>query len=137
MSQEQFDEDHRPELETTATVVGKAKAVVDSAEGVLKFIKWAMIVIIFLLAYTSVMLNRVDGNTDKNANATEANAEATQDLTESVADLQRFVDQLEEVTPEEAARNDAITAAVNQVPSIKSILCEAFPEATACQPPPQ
>lgn len=47
--------------------------------------------------------------------------------------LDVFVDDLEAPNPEDEARNAAITEAVNQVPEIRGILCEQFPEATACQ----
>lgn len=46
--------------------------------------------------------------------------------------LHEFVDTLTEETPSEQARNDAITRAVQQVPQIREILCEAFPGARAC-----
>lgn len=50
-----------------------------------------------------------------------------------VEDLKGFVDDLREVTPDEASRDQAITNAVHQVPEIRAILCEAFPGASACQ----
>lgn len=57
---------------------------------------------------------------------------STRDVSVSVDHLEDFVADLEEETPDERARSEAITEAVRQVPEIRDILCEQFPEATAC-----
>lgn len=67
------------------------------------------------------------------ANVTELN-KSTDAVEASTKRVERFVDDLETETPSEAAQNAAITAAVNQVPEIRAILCEQFPDATACEP---
>ena len=51
---------------------------------------------------------------------------------EAVEDLGAFVEELREETPEEQALNTAIRLAVAEVPSIKAILCEAFPSTDPC-----
>jgi len=51
--------------------------------------------------------------------------------------VEKFVKQLEEdPTQEEVAQNQAVSQAVAQVPQIKSILCEQFPEASNCKESP-
>jgi cell division protein FtsB len=53
-----------------------------------------------------------------------------------VQHLEDFVNELQAPpTTEEQAQDAAISNAVRQVPDIKSILCEAFPQATACNVP--
>ena len=53
-----------------------------------------------------------------------------------VQHLEDFVDELQAPpTTEEQAQDEAISNAVRQVPDIKSILCEAFPNASACNVP--
>lgn len=54
------------------------------------------------------------------------------DTQEAVTHLEEFVVELETEDNDELARNEAITRAVNLVPEIRAILCEEFPEATAC-----
>lgn len=56
------------------------------------------------------------------------------DVSKNVDHMEKFVETLEAPpTANEAARNKAISDAVKQVPQIRSILCEQFPEATACK----
>lgn len=55
------------------------------------------------------------------------------DIEAIVIDLQEFTDTIEEETPDELERSQAIQRAVAQVPEIRQILCEAFPEVPACQ----
>jgi hypothetical protein len=73
---------------------------------------------------TSVLVVRNVDNNDSTIDTTADNASEVKD----------YVDELRDVTPDEQARNDAVTKAVQEVPSIKAILCspEAFPEAEAC-----
>lgn len=62
-------------------------------------------------------------------------SESVNVMDDNVAKVKTFVDDLEDQTPDEQRRNQAVTAAVEQVPQIKAILCSsgAFPEAEACQ----
>lgn len=62
----------------------------------------------------------------------QRNNENIEKVSASVEHLEDFVADLEEETPDEQARSQAITEAVRQVPEIRGILCEQFPEATAC-----
>jgi hypothetical protein len=56
------------------------------------------------------------------------------DLNASVDHLDSFVEDLEgPPSPTEQQENEAISEAVRQVPEIRAILCEQFPQATACQ----
>jgi hypothetical protein len=56
-----------------------------------------------------------------------------EDVDRSTKRVETFVDDLEEQTPEEAAQQAAVTAAVQQVPEIRTILCQAFPDVPACE----
>lgn len=69
----------------------------------------------------------------RNSRNVEDLTDATTHVQSSTHRVEDFVDELETETPEEAAQNAAVTAAVQLVPQIKDILCQAFPEATACQ----
>lgn len=53
----------------------------------------------------------------------------------TVEELRAFVRRIEDEAGSETSRaqDEAIQEAVAEVPKIKSILCEAFPDATACQ----
>lgn len=54
----------------------------------------------------------------------------------SVDRLTTFVDELEAPPPpDEVAQDEAISNAVRLVPEIRDILCEQFPQATACNVP--
>jgi hypothetical protein len=59
--------------------------------------------------------------------------DSTADVRESVRHLEDFVNEMEEPDPEDEAMDRAIGDAVAAVPRIESILCEAFPTASACQ----
>lgn len=70
----------------------------------------------------------------------QRNSSNVDDLNDSVTNLEtstqrveNFVNDVEEETPTERERNEAITRAVQEVPQIKDILCGEFPEAAACQ----
>lgn len=82
------------------------------------FVLFIVVVVLALSVYNTIVVGNSDDNIDH--------------LTVQVDRVEEFVDELEEQTPEESERNRAITEAVNQVPQIRSILCEAFPEASAC-----
>lgn len=79
--------------------------------------------VISIVASVAVVMN-VDNN-DETIDKTATNAE----------NVSNYVDDLKNPSPDVAARNKAVTEAVQQVPQIKGILCspEAFPEAEACQ----
>lgn len=53
---------------------------------------------------------------------------------QDVSDIRAYVDELQAPpTLEEQEQNEAINNAIQIVPRIRDILCEAFPEVTACQ----
>lgn len=52
---------------------------------------------------------------------------------EQVDHLEEFVEELEDMSPEEVAQSETTLRAVQLVPEILQVLCEVFPEATACQ----
>lgn len=55
-------------------------------------------------------------------------------LNDSINDLQEFVDDVQEVTPEEQAQTDAVNRVVTvQVPLIIEILCAQTPALEQCQ----
>lgn len=86
-------------------------------------------VVVFVVAVVVVGLAvLVQGNDD---NIDKLN-ESVSSVEGSTMRVERFVDELETETPSEAAQNAAVTAAVQQVPEIRAILCEQFPDATAC-----
>lgn len=58
--------------------------------------------------------------------------QSTEDIQWVVHNLEAFVDEIKEPTEEQHKRDQAISEAVKQVPEIRSILCEAFPEASEC-----
>ena len=100
------------------------------------YIKWLGLLIMIML----VVVITVAWVTQRNSHNTEDLTDSVNTLEESVDEIKRstrhleeFVEQLEVNSPEEQERNDAITRAVNEVPRIKAILCEAFPEASACR----
>jgi hypothetical protein len=49
-----------------------------------------------------------------------------------VAALKAFTAEVQAVSDDEAAENAAVAEAVRIVPEIKTILCEAFPDASPC-----
>jgi cell division protein FtsB len=89
------------------------------------FIFWALIVLIVVLVGYATQVHF--GNEDD-----EQLRRDVAQLQQTVDELDAFVDELREETPSEQERNDAITRAVQIVPEIRGILCEAFPGATAC-----
>lgn len=70
----------------------------------------------------------------------QRNSQHIDQISGDVHELKVFVDELKETTPDEQAQNAAVSAAVALVPEIRvkqteiiEILCQAFPEASACQ----
>lgn len=93
----------------------------------------------FILVVAAIGLviatQRMSKNVKDNRRTAESNTETLAVLQKQVDHVERFVDQLETPTPEEQAQNAAVSKAVSEVPEIKSILCEQFPRASACQVP--
>lgn len=125
------------------TVTGRAEPLPEETKHLLRTVRnllWAVmlalfIVFVFLMALQIQIGQRNDVLNTIDAQVTDLQ-ESQDQVQASVEDAQAFVTEMREVTPEEADRNAAVTEAVQQVPAIRSILCEAFPEATACQAPP-
>lgn len=93
------------------------------------YIKW-LLMIVFVLMVATIVLATVVTRNSRNVDRMSASVD---EVKVSVTHLEDFVDELETNTPEEQARNQAITRAVHEVPRIKDILCETFPEASACR----
>jgi uncharacterized protein YoxC len=90
----------------------------------LPFVGVGMLVVVACLA---ILVQRNSQNVDRVDDRLE-------DVSESVGRLEQFVDEMEAgPSSEQQAENDAIAEAVRLVPELKSILCEEFPQASACQ----
>jgi hypothetical protein len=71
----------------------------------------------------------------------QRNSGTVDDLQRQLTDVQAQVQNLEDFvaelqappTTEQQAQDEAISNAVRTIPEIRSILCEAFPDATACR----
>jgi len=100
-------------------------------------IKWLGLLLVVLLVVV-IGIARVtqqnSHNVDDLADSVTTLEKSVDEIKRSTRHLEEFVEQLEAGSPEEQQRNAAITRAVNEVPRIKDILCEAFPEASACRP---
>lgn len=91
-----------------------------------RMVVFIVVVAVVVIAGLAVLVERNSSNIDKIDMQ-------LQTVEEEVHDLTLFVAELKEETPDEQAENAAISNAIRQVPEIKSILCEAFPNATACR----
>lgn len=122
-----------PSEDLKRTVSGAGKAV-DRAEQttervlrLLRLVVYGAGVLVFacaaLLYLTQELGREVDGVSDD-----------TMKTSEQVDHLEEFVEELEQENPEGVVQNAAIAEAVRIVPELREILCEAFPEATACRP---
>ena len=121
--------------EETKRLLNRAVGLLESVRLIAKWLLGVSIVVgvVVLALQLQVQTRNKDiQTTSESVNQMSADVDELQAIVE---DLELFVNETRETTPEEAARNAAITAAVQEVPSIKAILCEAFPEATGCQPP--
>lgn len=111
---------------TVVTRWTKVRAVADALMPLVVFLLFATTVALIVLVQSN------DDNIDTLGDEVATLEDAVADVDQSTDRVETFVDDLEDETPTEAARNAAITAAVQLVPEIRDILCEAFPSATAC-----
>jgi predicted PurR-regulated permease PerM len=110
-------------VEKSAVKVEDATDKVIAMVKVLGFLVFVLLVVVIGLAYVVHRNSQNIENLDKGVH----------EVQESVDHVEDFVNELEQAPPEEVERNAAISEAVRQVPQIKSILCEQFPNATACR----
>lgn len=80
----------------------------------------------------AVLVQQSDDNLDSLEDSVTTVEESVESVAESTERVEAFVDDLEEETPEEEAQAAAVAAAVRQVPEIREILCQAFPDVPAC-----
>ena len=102
--------------------------VVVGAHKVVKFLAYVVVVLFVVIIGLSiqVQINRT------NVNRIQTSVEETERL---VHNIDAIANDLSDVSPDEEALNTAIRLAVSEVPSIKEILCETFPDTTPCQIP--
>lgn len=93
------------------------------ADRTIKRLMVAIVIALMLNFFATVGTYVQQGNKDETIDATAQNAQ----------DVKDYVDDLREPTPAEQERNEAVTRAVQEVPRIKQILCDVFPEADGCQ----
>lgn len=95
-----------------------------------------VVVIGVFLFVLEVQIQQRNETTDKLRDDMRELSGNVSSLSESVDDVQAFVNDFREQTPDEVERDAAIGAAVAQVPELRSILCEAFPETSPCRATP-
>jgi uncharacterized protein HemX len=100
-------------------------AVIDKTDRLVKGLALVVVVMIVLIAGLTYQVQ-------KRNQQIEQISDSAEHINERVDELNRFVDQLQAPNEEEEAQQQAISRAVRLVPEIKSILCEEFPEASAC-----
>jgi len=81
----------------------------------------------------AMVVEQMGDNVQSNRETAEQTQRTADKTQRQVDHVEQFVTKLETPSPEERAQNEAVSKAVATVPSIKAILCEQFPEATACQ----
>lgn len=114
--------DHTHQLTTDETkVVERAGSMTKAAAILAALVLVGLVAIQFQVIQQGDHINRVESSTGR--------------VEVSVEELRTFVRQVQAESESETsiAQDRAIKQAVAEVPKIKSILCEAFPDATACQ----
>jgi hypothetical protein len=107
----------------------------DSSTRLTKILLFASFVLCMAVIGLAFLVQSNNRNIDElNASVDEID-EATSEVRISVNRLVAFVDEIEadQADPANQAQSDAISRAVAMVPEIRDILCEQFPDATACQ----
>jgi hypothetical protein len=103
-----------------------------AAESTWRSVRWLYPILFLLglgLVASFINQQRISDNLDNLDKQVESTSE-------QVAEVKSFVDELQAPpSDDEQARNEAISAVLRLVPEIKSILCEQFPQATACNVP--
>jgi hypothetical protein len=118
----------------TESIVTKTESVVDKAARNIRLVYFVIFVVLVLLAAGAMLIQRNNENIEAVADSNRELKVAIEDINVSVDHLEAFVTEVEaaEADPNNQAQDDAISRAVAMVPEIKAILCEQFPDATAC-----
>lgn len=71
-------------------------------------------------------------NSQRNSSNIDKLDDNVAEIRQTVRRLDHVASDIEDQTPEEQAQNEAISRAVEIVPDLKIILCDAFPQANGC-----
>lgn len=135
MSFEAHHEQHASQDSTwteAANGIGKAAHNVETASdriiNILKIMAFMMFVKFIIVVGIAMLVQRNSSNNSDTQDQVD-------EVQVSVNHLEDFVDRLEseEATPEETAQMEAIIRAVQIVPVLLQIACEANPEVPSCQ----
>jgi len=88
-----------------------------------------LMVLVLVIMVVVVGLAYLVQNNNRNIDRLDRNLAAMQ---VQVDHLENFVNDLEAESPDEEIQNQAVQEAVRQVPQIRAILCEAFPDVPSC-----
>jgi hypothetical protein len=129
-----------PSNDRPSVRIEQAAEKVESAAGsTWRSVRWLYPIMFFLavgLAATFIIQQRTASSVDDlEGTVSDLDAQVAV-MAGQVAELKSFVDEVSAPpSAEEQSRNEAISNAVRVVPEVKSILCEQFPQATACNVP--
>jgi hypothetical protein len=118
------------------TIDGAAKTVEGTAHQVynaVRFVGFLCIITLVFLVALQVQILQLDDKLDLSTDNSERNAVTIEDLEKETRSMEGFINELQEVTPEEMSSNEAVQRAVQTVPVILQVLCEVNPEAPSCQ----
>lgn len=101
----------------------------------IKILAFLVFLMVVVTIGTLTIVQRNSHNVDTLDKSVASMDRSVKSVKRSTDHLESFVRDLETESPQERARSAAITQAVQQVPQIREILCQAFPEVPACKSP--
>ena len=116
------------EPRTDVARIEKAATNVEASAHQLTPLVWGVLVLLGLVLVAVLVVGYQNQRLSRNLDEIDSQVMSLRaenvDLRTQVDELNRFVEELQETTPEEQARNDAVNSAVSQVPAIQASICE-------------
>jgi hypothetical protein len=115
--------------DTLTTATEKTESLNETTLKILKIIGFFMFIEFVIMIGLAILVQRNNWNNEETSKAVQTVKVQVQHLDTFVTDLEQDV-----VTPEEQAQQDAVVRAVQIVPIILQVVCEANPTVPSCQP---